>query len=100
MSGYVDMERIFLIGRSLGGAVGLQTLTQETTLFKGAVIENTFTNISDMSEVLFPFLKMIPALKNKMLRIDWNSLEAVKQVETPLLFITGSEDTFVPPYMT
>ena len=53
-----------------------------------------------MADVLFPFLKMIPNLKARMLRLNWDSLAAVKQVKTPLLFITGDLDTFVPTEMT
>ena len=41
--------------------------------FKGAVIENTFTNICDMADSVFPVFKMIPRIKKAMLRLKWES---------------------------
>ena len=43
--------------------------------YKGVVIENTFTNISEMAQTLLPFLKMMPWLSRLMLKMDWNSLD-------------------------
>ena len=42
---------------------------------KGAVIENTFTSISDMASSVFAILKFVGPLKNLMLRLKWDSLE-------------------------
>jgi fermentation-respiration switch protein FrsA (DUF1100 family) len=98
--GKIDISRLFLIGRSLGGAVAINTLKEEPGLFKAAIIENTFTSIGDMADVLFPFLKMIPNLKQSMLKMNWDSLKLVTEITTPILFITGDIDTFVPTEMT
>ena len=80
--------------------MGINTLKEEPDLFKAAIIENTFTNIGDMADVLFPFLKLIPTIKKRMLKLNWDSLQVVTQIKTPLLFITGDMDTFVPTEMT
>lgn len=45
-----DNERVFLLGRSLGGAVAINTLADSARVFKGAIIENTFTGISEMAD--------------------------------------------------
>ena len=70
-----------MIGRSLGGAVGIQTIANMDKTgddyIKGVIIENTFTSICDMADALFSFLKLIPSLKRKMLRLRWESLEHV-----------------------
>jgi fermentation-respiration switch protein FrsA (DUF1100 family) len=62
-----DKERVFLLGRSLGGAVAISLLAEmeqkKNEFFKGAVIENTFSSISEMADNLFPFLSYIPAIK-------------------------------------
>lgn len=68
--------------------------------YKGVVIENTFTNISEMAQTLLPFLKMMPWLSRLMLKMDWNSLDCVKSMSTPVMFISGDEDNFVPTQMT
>lgn len=64
-----------MIGRSLGGGVGLHLLGDlKEQVFNGAIIENTWTTISEMAEVLFPFLGLIKNLKNKMLKLNWDNL--------------------------
>ena len=100
----IDSKRVFLCGRSLGGAVALDLISkldrQNEFPFKGVMIENTFTGISDMADTLFPFLKQILPLKKLMLRIHWDNQACVKYMKTPVLFVTGDQDTFVPTWMT
>lgn len=66
-----------MVGRSLGGAVATHLISdpkcESESVFKGVVIENTFTGISDMADALFPFLKAIPAIKKRMLKLNWDS---------------------------
>ena len=64
------------------------------------VIENTFTNIDQIADNIFPFLKAVPNLKRKMLRLDWNSLDKIRFVRTPILFIGGAIDKLCPLPMT
>ena len=64
------------------------------------MLENTFTSISDMADVIFPFLKSIKPIKKLMLKIKWESDLAVAKVKLPILFISGDMDTFVPTWMT
>jgi len=71
-----------LLGRSLGGGVAIALLHEmeqkKKEFFKGAVIENTFSSISDMADNLFPFLSYIPSIKAKMLKIHFDSLSKIK----------------------
>lgn len=69
-------------------------------MFKGVLIENTFTGISEMADTLFPMLKLIPSVKKRMLRVHWDNIAKIKKVKCPILFISGSIDTFVPTEMT
>ena len=59
---------------------------------KGGMIENTFTSIDDMATVIFSFLKWIGPIKSLMLRLKWESITEVKDVKTPLFFLSGSMD--------
>lgn len=99
-SDLIDNERVYLLGRSLGGAVAISTLVENQRVFKGAIIENTFTGISEMADQLFPFLKLVPWLKQQMLKVHWDSLDKVAQINCPVLFVTGDLDSFVPTHMT
>lgn len=97
----IDKKRVFLIGRSLGGGVGIHLLADsKEQVFCGAIIENTWTTMAEMADVLFPFLAVIKSIKNKMLKLNWDNLAKVKKITSPILFITGDLDSFVPTEMT
>ena len=73
----INTDKVFLLGRSLGGAVATYTQAkladQNDEWIKGVILENTFTSISSMADILFPFLKKLEPLKSMMLKLDWNS---------------------------
>lgn len=89
----INQDKVFLFGRSLGGAVAIHTLRKLEEkgeyYFKGAVIENTFTNISSMADAIFPMFRLIPWIKKAMLRLKWESDLQVPHIETPLFYISG-----------
>ena len=53
-----------------------------------------------MADSLFPVLKLIPKIKAQMLRVKFDSLAKVKSISLPIIFISGSLDTFVPTEQT
>jgi fermentation-respiration switch protein FrsA (DUF1100 family) len=53
-----------------------------------------------MADSIFPFFKSLPWLKRMMLKLNWDNLSCVKSMKTPVLFITGDRDNFVPTEMT
>jgi len=59
----INKDKVFAHGRSLGGAVVLHLAAKHSRenvkLFKGLVVESTFTSISDMADNLFGFLKYL-----------------------------------------
>jgi len=60
------------------------------------ILENTFTSMSEMVSNLYPYLGF---LKWIVLRNYWPSEERIKEIHTPMLFISGRQDELVPPYM-
>lgn len=96
----VDATRLYVMGRSLGGAVAVSLaadLASRGTPLAGLLLENTFTSISDMVDVVLPVLKPIKAL---VLRIGWDSLGLLESTPlaaaTPILFLAGDADALVP----
>jgi len=73
---------------------------QKDEWIRGVICENTFTSISEMADKLFPFLKTIGNLKEKMLRLDWSSHKRISAITKPIFFITGDKDFLVPYEMT
>jgi len=94
----IDRRRIIIYGRSLGGGVAIHLASNkvyEDKIF-AMILENTFTSIPDMAQLLFPLTKYLPLIcyRNKFL-----SDRDIKTCSIPTLFISGLADTLVPPKM-
>ena len=95
----IDPQKIFVFGRSLGGAVAFhlaQYAERHASQYpiQGIIVENTFTSISAMVDQLMPFLTPI---KPFVLKIGWDSSRiAPTLTRTPILFLAGSNDQLVP----
>jgi fermentation-respiration switch protein FrsA (DUF1100 family) len=90
----INNDKVFLLGRSLGGAVAVQVaakMSQSQDFYlNGVIVESTFTSISDMADQVFPFLAKLPCgLKEKMTKLKWKSVEKVPDIKIPLLYISG-----------
>lgn len=100
--GEINGRRVFVFGRSLGGAVAIalaHTLQQsgEGPAPRGLILENTFISMSAVVDALFPILAF-KSLKQRFLRVKWESIERIKSLEVPLLFLTGEKDEMIPPW--
>lgn len=93
-------DKVVIHGKSLGAGVVLHTLSHSalTKQIKGVVIENTFTSILDMANIIYPKLRMFTRL---MLRNNWDNESYVKNLPKHLqvLFITGKRDEITPTRM-
>ena len=94
----INQERVFVIGRSIGGAVAVNLLSKEHKLFKAVILENTFTTITEIAENIFIVFKMFPVFK-KALAAKWNNLSLMQQLSVPVLFVFGDQDSFIPKEM-
>ena len=94
---YVDTKfsdkRLFLIGKSLGGAVGTYAASLKPDLFDGVILENTFTSMSDVVDDLF---YLVSFFKPLVLRIDWDTRSLITELRAPLLIVGGSDDELIP----
>jgi pimeloyl-ACP methyl ester carboxylesterase len=92
----IDNSKVFLFGRSLGGAVAfhLAKYAEENSLpLAGVIVENTFLGISQMVDHLLPYVAPFKAL---VLRIAWDSSKIAPTLQTPVLYLAGAKDTLVP----
>ncbi|KAL7550919.1 hypothetical protein ACHAWF_014124 [Thalassiosira exigua] len=93
----IDSSRLFLFGRSLGGAVAfhIADYAQRNHLpLAGVIVENTFESIGHMVDVLLPFLS---PFKGILLRHNWDSTALAGKLKVPILYIVGDSDEIVPP---
>lgn len=81
-------ERIVILGKSLGGAPAIDLATQVAPA--GLIIQSSFTSISDMASTVIPFFPSV------VLRTKMDSVEKVKRVTCPKLFIHSPGDEVVP----
>lgn len=99
----IDPKRIFLFGRSLGGAVAIhlakyaqhQQRVGDMQPLAGVIVENTFLSISKMVDQLMPFLSPFKFL---VLKINWDSSKLVSSIQTPILYLSGASDELVPAF--
>lgn len=103
----INQQKIFLFGRSLGGAVALHTAHTHGDALSGVIVENTFTSISDMVHTLMGQLLNQPIPNSIKMPLDyflrvfltnhWRTKDIIGEVRTPILFISGLRDELVPP---
>lgn len=87
---------IIIYGRSLGGAIALNLATQHPEAAT-TITEATFTSMKDMvkhSYPVFPFPTWL------LLTNRFESLQKMRSLQMPLLFIHGTADRIVPSYMS
>jgi fermentation-respiration switch protein FrsA (DUF1100 family) len=65
-----------------------------STLFRGLIVENTFSSTPDLVHDLFTFVKYIKSL----ITDTWQSRDLVASLKLPILFISGANDTTVLPH--
>lgn len=93
MSEKINKNDVYILGRSLGGAVGIYITSFLKPNIKGLIIENTFTSMSDLIDKIFPFLKH---LKGFMLKNHWPSKDRINQIKVPLMLYMSGKDELIP----
>jgi pimeloyl-ACP methyl ester carboxylesterase len=102
----IDPKRIFVFGRSLGGAVGSALTRRNPGKVSGLILENTFTSVLDMAGVMLPPLRFFvggpgngkgPKLLNWLVKSPWRTIDLVTDISEPVLFLSGLKDEMVPP---
>ena len=94
----IDSSKLFVFGRSIGGAVALDLVRKYPEKFCGVIVENTFTCLRDMAYVILPCLRLFSAFIAIAQRVYMDSIHKVPLITTPILYISGARDTLVPPH--
>ncbi|MBD1863918.1 MULTISPECIES: alpha/beta hydrolase [Trichocoleus] len=92
----IPPEQIFLYGHSLGGAIAIDLAIKQPEV-AGLIVESSFTSMRRMVDVRGGF-GLFPA--DLLLTQKFNSLEKVRSLKTPVLFIHGTLDLTVPAEMS
>ena len=90
----INPKQIYLFGRNIGGSVSIYMAHKASTLFRGLIVENTFSSTPDLVHDLFTFVKYVKSL----ITDTWYSRDLVGTLQLPILFIAGAADTTVLPH--
>eukprot|EP00668_Euglena_longa_P015438 GGOE01019518.1.p2 GENE.GGOE01019518.1~~GGOE01019518.1.p2 ORF type:complete len:264 (+),score=63.29 GGOE01019518.1:333-1124(+) len=108
----INKKTIVVMGTSLGGAVALHLAAHAALPIAGVIVENTFTSISAMVDVLWAeyvrglvrpivYKTLTPlalhCIKPVVLQIEWNSIQVIPSITIPILFLSGKKDELIPP---
>lgn len=92
---YISPNKITVYGHSLGGSIAIEMAARYSTM-AGVIVESSFTSMMDMARKriyrFFP-IKFI-------LDQEFNSIEKVKRLSVPILFMHGKKDSIIPYQMT
>ena len=94
-----DKLPLFVLGRSLGGASAINTLSQSEYkhAVKGLILENTFTSIFDVASNFLPgYLIWLSPILWLITSGSYNSLSKIGKVHVPILFVKGCQDKLIP----
>ena len=86
--GRVNMKNIILYGASIGGAVAIDLATRRNAAL--LVVESSITNAQDMVKIFYPF---VPSF---FLSLKFDSINKVRALKVPKLFIHSPDDEVVP----
>ena len=82
------MNNIILYGASIGGTVVIDLATHRNAAL--LVVESSITNAQDMAHIHYPF---VPSF---FLSLKFDSINKVKALSVPKLFIHSPDDEVVP----
>ncbi len=85
----VAPDSIIVLGRSLGGAIAVNLATKVKP--RAVILESTFTSIPDRGAELYPYFPV-----RLLARIQYNSLQRMSSLSSPLLIVHSPEDEIVP----
>jgi fermentation-respiration switch protein FrsA (DUF1100 family) len=86
---HISPGNVVLFGRSLGGAVAIETALNRDT--RSIIVESAFASIKEMAKTMFPF-----NLFSFMLPSHYDNLNKISDINVPKLIIHGEEDEIVP----
>jgi len=89
-------EQILIYGHSMGGAIAIDLATKRPVT-RGMIIDGTFTSITEMA-TLDPKYRVFPI--NLLIHQRFDSIQKVRSLKAPVLYIHGTEDELIPAAMS
>lgn len=95
----IDTTKIIVFGQSIGGAVVIDLALKFNEKLYAVMVENTFTTMPEIGRELFSGIPGISLLPDCFFKNQYRSIDKLKYITVPGLFISGQADTMIPPRM-
>lgn len=89
-------EQILIYGHSLGGAIAIDLGIKQPEAL-GLIVDASFTSISEMAK-LEPKYRIFPI--DLLIHQRFDSIDKVRSLKTPVLYIHGTADELIPASMS
>ncbi len=86
---HIPPQRIIIFGRSLGGSIAAHLATRVTP--HALVLESAFTSYEQIGKKFYPYMPV-----GMFAKFNYNTLDYVKRVRCPILFIHSRNDEIIP----
>jgi fermentation-respiration switch protein FrsA (DUF1100 family) len=94
-------ENIIVFGTSLGASVAIQLVTDPLNRVKVAIFENAFISVPEIAKYFLTYAKSVIGITKSIGFIYlFDSLEKVRRIECPCIYLTGLLDPIVPTWMS
>tara|TARA_Y100000310_G_scaffold268625_1_gene281316 strand:- start:1067 stop:1771 length:705 start_codon:yes stop_codon:yes gene_type:complete len=88
----ITEKDIVLYGESLGTGIAIEIAQNKN--FAGVILESPYTSMIDLGKDKYPFLPVKLLLRDK-----YESINKIKNINSPILVMHGKADNIVPFYM-
>lgn len=88
----IDIQNVYVFGRSLGGAVAAHVAAKNIYPLRGIIIENTFSSMGDMVDKFYPFMYY---LREFLLKNKWETKKIIGNIKYPVMFFKSEYDEMV-----
>tara|TARA_B100001079_G_scaffold89652_1_gene76991 strand:- start:404 stop:1108 length:705 start_codon:yes stop_codon:yes gene_type:complete len=88
----ITEKDIVLYGESLGTGIAIEIAQNKN--FAGIILESPYTSMIDLGKDKYPFLPVKLLLRDK-----YESINKIKNINSPILVMHGKADNIVPFYM-
>lgn len=92
----IPPHQIFIYGHSLGGAVAIELAVKHPEA-AGVIVQNSFTSMAN-TIARYPYVRIFPI--NLILTNRFDSINKVKSLRIPVLFVHGVGDPLIPYTMS
>lgn len=92
----IASQKIFLFGESIGGAVAIELATRHPDA-AGVIVQSSLTSMQDVADYI-KLLRLFPT--DWLLTQQFDSLDKVRSLQLPSLFVHGTADQTIPVHMS